>query len=131
MQCIDISTGLDSYLVFPYFGFLRCEELPSMSSEDAKTLESSRCLHIPARPALDDFVREYFLHVHPNLPMLDEGQFWSMYRSREATSREPSTLALFLFQAMLFASSSASQPSFPRPPPPPGPAARTLQVKLD
>ncbi|KAH6668928.1 fungal-specific transcription factor domain-containing protein [Halenospora varia] len=100
----EISPGIRGYLPFTCFHFLTLEELPCLPSADARILEQSSCLHIPTRPALDDFVREYFLHVHPNLPMLDEGRFWGMYHNEEKMHGNSSRISLFLFQALLFAS---------------------------
>jgi hypothetical protein len=103
-----VSPGLDGHLIFSYFNFLKLEQLFSIGPDDARTLESSGCLHIPTTPALDHFVREYFLHVHPNLPMIDEGQFWRIYTNQEGLHGKPSRVSLFLFQAILFAASSVS-----------------------
>lgn len=78
-----------------------------MSPEDARTLEVNGCLHIPIRSTLDIIVREYFLHVHPTLPILDEGKFWNVYRNKDRRKNYP-RISLFLFQAMLFVSCSVS-----------------------
>ncbi|KFY64721.1 hypothetical protein V496_03069 [Pseudogymnoascus sp. VKM F-4515 (FW-2607)] len=99
------SPGLDGHLIFSYFNFLQFDELSVISPEDARTLEVNGCLHIPIRSTLDIIVREYFLHVHPSLPILDEGRFWNVYRNKDRRSNSPRT-SLFLFQAMLFASCS-------------------------
>lgn len=103
-----VSPGLDGHLVFSYFKFLKLDQLSSMPPEDARTLESSGCLHVPTKSVLDYFVREYFLHVHPNLPMVDEGQFWKIYTQQEGSYGKPTQFSLFLFQAMLFAASNVS-----------------------
>ncbi|OCK78340.1 hypothetical protein K432DRAFT_269057, partial [Lepidopterella palustris CBS 459.81] len=97
---------LDGHLTFSYFSFLKFDELSSMCPDDVRTLEKHGCLHVPTKPALDRFVREYFLHIHPNLPMLDEGQFWSLYKHCAGLCGTSSRISLFLFQAMLFASCS-------------------------
>lgn len=60
---------------------------------------------MPIRPLLDEFVQQYFLHVHPILPVVNEGDFWDLYDGDGRHSpKEPITL--LLFQAMLFAAST-------------------------
>lgn len=103
------STQLDSHtdMIFAYFDFLETETLSHIAPEDVKFLEYKGCFHIPQRPILDDLVREYFLHVHPVLPVLDERLFWEIYipgGSRTGCRKVP----LFVFRAMLFVSCSVS-----------------------
>ena len=74
-----------------------------MSQHDVYFLDTQGCFKVPNRQALDEFVREYFLHVHPSLPLIDESAFWKMYSGNGSFS-------LFLFQAMLFGSSSVGRP---------------------
>ncbi|TVY82013.1 Cutinase transcription factor 1 beta, partial [Lachnellula suecica] len=62
------------------------------------------CFHIPSRPILDDFVREYFLHVHPGLPIVKEREFGELYLGDQRTQGKLKKISLFLFKAMLFAS---------------------------
>lgn len=102
---------VESHVMFSFYPFLELDILSHMSSQDVNFLEQSGCFRVPIRPALDEFVREYFLHVHPSLPMLDEGEFWDGYAHR--SSNYPigrPRLSLFVFQAMLFASCSVSPP---------------------
>ncbi|KAH6665010.1 fungal-specific transcription factor domain-containing protein [Halenospora varia] len=105
-QCDTISPGIEGHLVFSYFTFLQLNQLCSMSPDDARALERSGCLHIPTTSTLDHLIKAYFLYVHPNLPILDEGQFWSIYTNQEGICGKPSRISLFLFQAMLFAASN-------------------------
>jgi len=94
-------------MIFAYFDFLETESLSHIAPEDFKFLENKGCFHIPQRPILDDLVREYFLHVHPGLPVVDERLFWEMYLlgGRRPECRK---VPLFLFRAMLFVSCSVS-----------------------
>jgi hypothetical protein len=94
-------------MIFAYFDFLEMESLSHIAPEDFKFLENKGCFHIPQRPILDDLVREYFLHVHPGLPVVDERLFWDMYflGGRRPECRK---ISLFLFRAMLFVSCSVS-----------------------
>jgi hypothetical protein len=82
-----------------------------LSPDDIRNLEGQQCFQVPSGAVLDDFVRQYFLYVHPCLPMLNEGVFWSMYSRRSHAGPETLSCSLVLFQAMLFASSRVIMPS--------------------
>lgn len=104
---IPVQSTPHADMIFAYFDFLETEPLSHISPEDFKFLENKGCFHIPQRPILDDLVREYFLHVHPGLPVIDERRFWEMYLSggRRPECRK---IPLFLFRAMLFVSCAVS-----------------------
>ncbi|KAL3459314.1 hypothetical protein BJX64DRAFT_279243 [Aspergillus heterothallicus] len=73
----------------------------SISQDDRAFLTAKGCLSVPDTQALHEYVRNYFLYVHPSFPVLNEGEFWVSYtRSRIGSSRIP----LFVLQALLFAS---------------------------
>ncbi|EXL41975.1 hypothetical protein FOCG_15333 [Fusarium oxysporum f. sp. radicis-lycopersici 26381] len=93
-----------SHITYSYYPFLTLD-MSGLEPDDVHYLESRNCLSVPTPDALDDFIREYFLHVHPGLPLLDEAQFWAVYSGDKEPCGEP-TISLFLFQAMLFASCS-------------------------
>ncbi|KAJ4248833.1 hypothetical protein NW762_012671 [Fusarium torreyae] len=93
-----------SHIIYSHYPFLDLD-ISGLEPDDVHFLEAQSCFSVPTREALDDFVREYFLHVHPGLPLLDEALFWDMYSSNKQ-SRYRSTVSLFVFQAMLFASCS-------------------------
>lgn len=93
------------HVIYSYFSFLKVD-LSLMSQHDVCFLDTQGCFKVPNRQALDEFVHEYFLHVHPSLPLIDESAFWKMYSGNGSFS-------LLLFQAMLFASSGVG---FPPPP---------------
>ena len=97
---------VDNHVIYSYYPFLKLDILSHMSSQDVNFLEIQGCFRVPTRPALDEFIREYFLHIHPTLPMIDEGDFWDMYTNRGISPIERPCISLFVFQAMLFASSS-------------------------
>jgi len=99
-----------SNIIFSFYRFLELRDLPSLPPEDVKFLELKGCLHVPTGPILDEFVRQYFLHVHPCLPVIDEAQFWQMYSPRGAGPGRNRTISLFIFQAMLFASCAVRIP---------------------
>ncbi|KAF5254108.1 hypothetical protein FANTH_990 [Fusarium anthophilum] len=80
--------------------FISNPDLSKLPPDDVSFLRRQGCLTVPPRPILDGFIREYFLHVHPMLPLMDESVFWEEY------GQETEKLSLFLIQAMLFASCS-------------------------
>ncbi|WYZ40890.1 hypothetical protein EsH8_IV_001231 [Colletotrichum jinshuiense] len=53
---------------------------------------------------LDDFVEQYYLHIHPLIPLIDEGEFWDMYSQTEREGASDDKMSLLLFQTMLFSS---------------------------
>ncbi|TDZ46012.1 Cutinase transcription factor 1 beta [Colletotrichum trifolii] len=95
------SLGLD--ITFSFYPFLALGNLHNIPPQDVNFLELQGCLRIPTRAILDEFVQQYFLHVHPLLPMLNEGDFWDVYCANPATFPHE-RVSLLLFQAMLFAS---------------------------
>ncbi|KAF4465840.1 N-terminal binuclear Zn cluster-containing DNA binding domain-containing [Fusarium albosuccineum] len=86
-----------------YFPFTKSPDLDNLPSDDVTFLRQQGCFNLPPKEALDEFVREYFLHVHPMLPLMDESAFWDQYSGVE--ERNTSTLSLLGVQAMLYASS--------------------------
>ncbi|KAL2755720.1 hypothetical protein ACRALDRAFT_1082152 [Sodiomyces alcalophilus JCM 7366] len=95
------SLGLNSDVTYSYYPFLTIGNLPNIPAQDVNYLELQGCLRVPTRRILDEFVQQYFLHVHPLLPMLNEGDFWDMYCGPAASN---DTMSLLLFQSMIFAS---------------------------
>ncbi|KAL2840639.1 fungal-specific transcription factor domain-containing protein [Aspergillus pseudodeflectus] len=94
-------TAIDKSVPFSSYSFLESTAPARLSVSDVKYLESEGCFKIPHRSHLDNFVREYFLHVHPCMPVVDEADMWLSY---EQEARRPK-ISLLLFQAMLFAAS--------------------------
>ncbi|PGH30491.1 hypothetical protein GX50_06746 [[Emmonsia] crescens] len=94
----------DSNVIFSFYRFIELRDLHTLPTEDVKFLEMKGCLHVPSGPILDEFVRQYFLHVHPCLPVLNEADFWSMYSNRSDGIKKPRAISLFILQAMFFAS---------------------------
>ncbi|KAF5668328.1 fungal specific transcription factor factor domain-containing protein [Fusarium denticulatum] len=80
--------------------FINDPDLSKLPPDDVSFLRQQGCLSVPPRPILDEFIREYFLHVHPMLPLMDESVFGEQYR------QQTNKVSLFLIQAMLFASCS-------------------------
>ncbi|KAM5347469.1 hypothetical protein ACJ41O_010474 [Fusarium nematophilum] len=90
-----------AYTTYP---FLIASNLAGLCPQDIAFLEAKGAFHVPMKPILDELIRQYFLHVHPFLPLLHEGQFWSAYRQDERAG--PAKVSLLLFQAVIFASCS-------------------------
>ncbi|TPX08642.1 uncharacterized protein E0L32_009831 [Thyridium curvatum] len=95
----------ETMLLYTAYPFLAINNLAVMSQQDLAFLQGKGALHVPAKPILDEFIRQYFLQVHPFYPLMDEGDFWSVYR-QDAQSRSAPMVPLLVFQAMLFASSN-------------------------
>ncbi|KAH7239917.1 uncharacterized protein BKA55DRAFT_114597 [Fusarium redolens] len=98
----DAKLCSQSHIIYSYYSFLDLD-LSGLLPDDINYLEAQGCFRVPTPEALDEFVKEYFLHVHPALPLLDEAWFWDIY-GRPIRSR--SNLSLFVFQAMLFTACS-------------------------
>lgn len=88
-------------MTYSYYPFLTIGNLPNIPPQDVNYLELQGCLRVPTRRILDEFVQQYFLHVHPLLPMLNEGDFWDMYCGPGPAN---DTISLLLLHSMLFAS---------------------------
>ncbi|KAJ4316096.1 hypothetical protein N0V84_008025 [Fusarium piperis] len=79
----------------------------SIRDRDFNHLNSQGCLRVPAKPILDEFVRHYFLYVHPMLPLLNEADFWQAYNPAQTetySNSAGSPVSLLLLQAIMFAS---------------------------
>ncbi|KAH7166467.1 fungal-specific transcription factor domain-containing protein [Dactylonectria macrodidyma] len=88
------------------YPFIQLPDLSRMPAEDVDCLSLQGCLQLPPRLILDEFVRHYFLYVHPIVPLLDEGHFWDIYCDRLGDGPEVERIPIVVFQAMLFVSCS-------------------------
>lgn len=93
---------LDSHVIYSFLPFLQAD-LSQLSEDNVQFLDMQGSFKVPGEQALNEFIHVYFQHVHPTLPLLDESAFWEMYTRKTTSSR---CMSLFVFQAMLFASSS-------------------------
>ncbi|KAL2846367.1 hypothetical protein BJY01DRAFT_263335 [Aspergillus pseudoustus] len=73
----------------------------TIGHEDLAFLSAKGCFSVPDTQALHEFVRNYFLYVHPTFPVINEAEFWVSYTR---SSIEYSKIPLFVLQALLFAS---------------------------
>jgi hypothetical protein len=48
---------------------------PMLPRKTLDFLKAQGAFLLPAMPALDEFFQEYFRHVHPHLPLIDEATF--------------------------------------------------------
>ncbi|EPE06210.1 fungal transcriptional regulatory protein [Ophiostoma piceae UAMH 11346] len=100
--------NMSADITYSYYPFLAISNLPGILPQDVNYLELQGCLRVPTRSVLDEFVQQFFLHVHPLLPLFNEGDFWELY-CQQATGIGGSgdvpcgRLSLLVFQAMLFA----------------------------
>lgn len=90
---------------FASYQFLRLTRLSELPFEDVSFLELKGCFRVPESRYLDIFITKYFLYVHPCLPVIDEAEFWRMYRPKNSYYLSGKKMSLFVLQAMLFASS--------------------------
>ncbi|KAM5342838.1 hypothetical protein ACJ41O_013804 [Fusarium nematophilum] len=96
--------GLAANVTYSYYPFLSMGNLPNIPPQDVNFLELQGCLRVPTRTLLDEFLQQYFLHVHPLLPLLNEGDFWDIYCHSSSVGMPAERMSLLVFQAILFAS---------------------------
>lgn len=97
------STIFGSEVPYSFHSFLEVNNLWRLLPQDASYLEMQGCLRVPRKAILDEFAKQYFLHVHPILPLTNEGAFWKTYSSPPVEGSGSGKLSLLVFQAMLFA----------------------------
>lgn len=100
--------SLSNYIGYSYYQFLSLDNVGSIPTQDYQFLELQGCLHVPVGSILDIFVDQYFLHMHPMLPILDEGMFWDIYSQNPKPGERNRKFSLLVFQAMLFACCNVS-----------------------
>ncbi|CEF73938.1 hypothetical protein SNK03_002014 [Fusarium graminearum] len=77
----------------------------NMRDCDFNHLNTQGCLRVPSKPILDQFMKHYFLYIHPLLPLLNEADFWSAYDPTPSDNANPGTpVSMLLLQSMMFAS---------------------------
>ncbi|KAI1827490.1 hypothetical protein F4861DRAFT_366671 [Xylaria intraflava] len=96
----DQSLPIPADITYSYYPFLSIN-LNNIMPQYVNFLESEGCFRIPTRPILDEFVQQYFLHVHPLLPLINEDDFWNLYCQLDI-GVELEKMSLLVFQAMLF-----------------------------
>jgi hypothetical protein len=82
----------------------------NMRDCDFNHLNAQGCLRVPSKPILDEFMRHYFLYIHPLLPLLNEADFWNAYDPIPSNNANPGTpVSMLLLQSMMFASCTVRQ----------------------
>ncbi|RSL47812.1 hypothetical protein CEP54_013217 [Fusarium duplospermum] len=87
----------------PDYSFLQAPDTKSLLPQDLAFLTSQGCFVVPHRAALDEFMQQYFLHVHPMLPILNEKDHWQAYNSQDPQSQ--GGMSILVLQGLLFVSS--------------------------
>lgn len=89
-------------ITYTYYPFLTLDSLSNILPQDVSYLEMQGCLRVPIRAIMDEFVKQFFLHVHPITPLLNEGDVWDMYGSQSSGPSASDKLSLLVLQAMMF-----------------------------
>lgn len=93
-------------VAYLYYPFLSLGNLANLPPHDVNFPESQGCFRVPIPGLLEQFLRKYFLHVHPLLPLVNEGEFWDAFSLEPQSPARPEGISLLLLQSMLFAASS-------------------------
>lgn len=96
------STRFGADITYTYYPFIEVNNLSAIPPQDVNYLELQGCLRVPIKTILDEFVKQFFLHVHPIMPLLNEGDFWEMFASQSQGTHVSTRLSLLMLQAMLF-----------------------------
>ncbi|KAF9891856.1 hypothetical protein FE257_003341 [Aspergillus nanangensis] len=96
----SLPRGHVNYTVYKFLDFRGAASLPR---EDVAFLSSKGSLAVPERGLMNEFIRQYFLQIHPSMPVLDEAEVWDIYEQRDGET-DAGRISLFVFQALLFSS---------------------------
>lgn len=99
----DTATAVKS-TCHPTYSFLRTPDLQGILSQDLSFLISQGCFMVPQRSALDEFMEQYFRHVHPMLPLLNEADVWRSYKLQGRGFSEEDKISILVLQGILFTS---------------------------
>lgn len=96
------STRFGADITYTYYPFIEANNLSAIPPQDVNYLELQGCLRVPIKTIMDEFVKQFFTHVHPIMPLLNEGDFWEMYASQSQGTHVSTRLSLLMMQAMMF-----------------------------
>ncbi|KAI1502947.1 fungal-specific transcription factor domain-containing protein [Biscogniauxia marginata] len=99
----DQRVAVNADVTYSYYPFIAISNIHNIMPQDVNYLESQGCLRVPTKAILDEFVQQYFLHVHPWMPLINEGDFWDMYCDQHGKGSNEK-ISLLVFQAILFSS---------------------------
>lgn len=96
------------FIPFSTYPAVRAHGLEQLGREELSFLEQKGCLLLPKKPVLDQFLQQYFLRVHPILPVLRESDIRSAFLGCSPSSTLQGPVALVIMQAILFLASPVS-----------------------
>lgn len=82
---------------------VKSDDFSQNPPQDIEFLRAQGSFQIPVAPAMDNFMHQYFFHVHPHLPIIDESAFWDAFDGKNRGCELDFPISIFTFQAMLFA----------------------------
>lgn len=88
----------------PTYSFLRTPDFNGILSQDLSFLISQGCFMVPQRAVLDEFIEQYFRHVHPMLPLLSEADVCRAYKLGDPDCEEEDKMSILVLQGILFTS---------------------------
>ncbi|KAK5988240.1 Cutinase transcription factor 1 beta-like protein [Cladobotryum mycophilum] len=91
----ETELGHISYETLP---FIKHPTLGHVESLDLRFMQLNGCFDLPPMSILNELIKIYFLHVHPIVPLLNEGDFWDSYHGLI-----PDQVPLLVLQSMIFA----------------------------
>jgi hypothetical protein len=103
-----LSTSFETEVSYTYYGFLCLGGSHKLDCDQLDFLEKKGCLQVPAPVILDMILPQYFTHVQPYLPLIDESSFWEACSSKDGQGNISGAICLFVFNAMMAACSPVS-----------------------
>jgi len=100
------STRSPLHMAVPFgcYSFLETSTPKGLSVDYITYLEAQGCFHLPPTPVLALWLKQYFLHAYPWMPLFTDAPFHSLWRT-DAEVVKPDRISLFLFQSILAAAS--------------------------
>ena len=103
-----LSTSFETEVSYTYYGFLCLRGSHKLDFDQRDFLEKKGCFQVPEPFILDMILRQYFTHVQPYLPLIDESSFWEAYSLKVDQGNISGAVCLFVFNAMMAACSPVS-----------------------
>lgn len=91
-----------SFVLFSCFRDIEADNMWRLDPHVASFLEQRGCFHVPVQSILYEFFRQYFLRVHPIIPLLNEVEYQNLYCNQGSVPPRERRVPLFLVQALLF-----------------------------
>lgn len=103
-----LSTSFETEVSYTYYGFLCLRGGQKLDFDQRDFLQKKGCFQVPAPLILDMILQQYFTHVQPYLPLIDESSFWEAYSLEADQGNISGAICLFVFNAMMAACSPVS-----------------------